>query len=80
MTQSYYQPIAYNLDGKEDLLYWKITACSSGYELYLKAIVTTPTTAKSSAPSLQQGLCPLCNLYFNVHRVLFEFYPKETIN
>jgi uncharacterized alpha-E superfamily protein len=23
MTQSYYEPINYNLDGKEDLLYWK---------------------------------------------------------
>jgi hypothetical protein len=57
MTQSYYQPIAYNLDGKEDLLYWKITACSSGYELYLKAIVTTPTNQNRAAPSLP-GIMP----------------------
>jgi uncharacterized alpha-E superfamily protein len=38
MTQSYYQPIAYNLDGKEDLLYWrKLLLALSGYELYLKS-------------------------------------------
>jgi hypothetical protein len=58
MTQSYYQPIAYNLDGKEDLLYWKITAALSGYELYLKAIVTTPTTAKSSSTFSSTGIMP----------------------
>jgi hypothetical protein len=47
MTQSYYQPIAYNLEKGRFVVLEKITACFSGYELYLKAIVTTPTTAKS---------------------------------
>lgn len=38
MTQSYYEPIDYNLDGKEDLLYWrKLLLSLSGYELYLKS-------------------------------------------
>jgi hypothetical protein len=44
--------------------------------LYLKASNKHHTAKK--AP-LQQGLCPLCNLYFNVHRVLFEFYPKRQL-
>ncbi len=38
MTQAYYKPIDYNLDGKEDLLYWrKLLLSLSGYELYLKS-------------------------------------------
>ncbi len=38
MTQSYFAPIHYNLDGKEDLMYWRRLLLSlSGYELYLKS-------------------------------------------
>jgi len=38
MTQSYYSPINYNLDGNEDVVYWKRLLLSlSGYELYLKS-------------------------------------------
>jgi uncharacterized alpha-E superfamily protein len=38
MTQSYYSPINYNLDGNEDVIYWKRLLLSlSGYELYLKS-------------------------------------------
>lgn len=38
MTQTYYKPINYNLDGKEDLLYWrKLLISVTGYELYLKS-------------------------------------------
>lgn len=38
MTQSYYEPIGYNLDSNEDLLYWrKLLLSLSGYELYLKS-------------------------------------------
>jgi uncharacterized alpha-E superfamily protein len=38
MTQSYYIPINYNLDGNEDVMYWKRLLLSlSGYELYLKS-------------------------------------------
>lgn len=38
MTQAYYKPIAYNLDGEEDLLYWRRLLLSlSGYEQYLKS-------------------------------------------
>lgn len=38
MTQTYYQPIGFNLDGKEDVLYWrKLLLSLSGYELYLKS-------------------------------------------
>jgi uncharacterized alpha-E superfamily protein len=37
MTQSYYEPIQYDLDGKEDLLYWrKLLLSLSGYEFYQK--------------------------------------------
>lgn len=38
LTQSYFAPIHYNLEGKEDLLYWRRLLLSlSGYELYLKS-------------------------------------------
>ena len=38
MTQAYYAPINYNLDGNEDTMYWKRLLLSlSGYELYLKS-------------------------------------------
>jgi uncharacterized alpha-E superfamily protein len=38
MTQAYYKPIDYNLDGDEDLLYWRRLLLSlSGYEQYLKS-------------------------------------------
>lgn len=38
MTQAYYKPINYNLDGEEDLLYWRRLLLSlSGYEQYLKS-------------------------------------------
>ena len=38
MTQAYYKPIHYNLDGEEDLLYWRRLLLSlSGYEQYLKS-------------------------------------------
>jgi hypothetical protein len=36
MTQSYYEPIQYDLDGKEDLLYWRKLLSLSGYEFYQK--------------------------------------------
>lgn len=38
LTQAYYKPIHYNLDGEEDLLYWRRLLLSlSGYEQYLKS-------------------------------------------
>ncbi|WP_281336770.1 alpha-E domain-containing protein [Flavobacterium eburneipallidum] len=38
LTQAYYKPISYNLDGEEDLLYWRRLLLSlSGYEQYLKS-------------------------------------------
>lgn len=38
MTQAYYKPIKYNLDGEEDLIYWRRLLLSlSGYEQYLKS-------------------------------------------
>jgi len=38
ITQAYYKPINYNLDGDEDLLYWRRLLLSlSGYEQYLKS-------------------------------------------
>lgn len=38
LTQAYYAPIQYNLDGNEDLMYWRRLLLSlSGYELYLKS-------------------------------------------
>ncbi len=37
LTDSYYEALDYNLDGPEDLLYWRRLLLSlSGYELYLK--------------------------------------------
>jgi uncharacterized alpha-E superfamily protein len=47
MTQSYYEPIQYDLDGKEDLLYWRKLLLSLGYEFYQKVIVTSLIIAKS---------------------------------
>ena len=38
MIQSYFRPINYNLDGEQDLLYWRRLLLSlSGYEQYLKS-------------------------------------------
>lgn len=38
ITQAYYKPINYNLDGEDDLLYWRRLLLSlSGYEQYLKS-------------------------------------------
>lgn len=38
MTQAYYKPINFNLDGDEDLMYWRRLLLSlSGYEQYLKS-------------------------------------------
>ena len=38
VTQAYYKPINYNLEGDEDLLYWRRLLLSlSGYEQYLKS-------------------------------------------
>ena len=38
LTQAYYRPINYSLDGNEDLMYWRRLLLSlSGYELYLKS-------------------------------------------
>lgn len=38
MTQAYFKPINYNLDGEEDLMYWRRLLLSlSGYEQYLKS-------------------------------------------
>ncbi len=38
MTQAYFAPINYNLDGEEDLMYWRHLLLSlSGYEQYLKS-------------------------------------------
>jgi uncharacterized alpha-E superfamily protein len=37
LTENYFSPIQYNLDGPQDLLYWRRLLLSlSGYELYLK--------------------------------------------
>lgn len=47
LTQSYYAPIDYNLDGKEDLVYWrKLLRSLSGYELYLKSYSNIPHNRK----------------------------------
>jgi uncharacterized alpha-E superfamily protein len=47
MTQSYYEPIQYNLDGKEDLLYWrKLLLSLSGYEFYQKSYSNIPHNRK----------------------------------
>ena len=47
MTDAYYAPIKYNLDGNEDLLYWrKLLLSLSGYELYLKSYRNIPHNRK----------------------------------
>lgn len=47
MTQAYFAPIHYNLEGKEDLLYWrKLLLSLSGYELYLKSYSNIPHNRK----------------------------------
>lgn len=47
ITQAYYSPIQYNLDGEEDLLYWRRLLLSlSGYELYLKSYSNIPHNRK----------------------------------
>lgn len=47
LTQAYYKPIDYNLDGDEDLLYWRRLLLSlSGYELYLKSYSNIPHNRK----------------------------------
>ncbi|MFV5687419.1 alpha-E domain-containing protein [Flavobacterium sp. ZT3R25] len=47
LTQAYYAPIQYNLDGNEDLLYWRRLLLSlSGYELYLKSYSNIPHNRK----------------------------------
>lgn len=47
LTQAYYAPINYNLEGKEDLLYWRRLLLSlSGYELYLKSYSNIPHNRK----------------------------------
>lgn len=47
MTQAYFKPIHYNLDGEEDLLYWRRLLLSlSGYEQYLKSYSNIPHNRK----------------------------------
>lgn len=47
LTQAYYNPIGYDLDGDEDLLYWRRLLLSlSGYELYLKSYSNIPHNRK----------------------------------
>ncbi|MEL1241477.1 alpha-E domain-containing protein [Flavobacterium flavipallidum] len=47
MTQTYYAPIEYDLNGKNDLLYWrKLLLSLSGYELYLKSYSNIPHNRK----------------------------------
>jgi uncharacterized alpha-E superfamily protein len=47
LTQAYFAPIKYDLDGKEDLLYWRRLLLSlSGYELYLKSYSNIPHNRK----------------------------------
>lgn len=47
LTQAYYSPINYNLEGNEDLLYWRRLLLSlSGYELYLKSYSNIPHNRK----------------------------------
>lgn len=47
LTQSYFAPIQYDLEGKEDLLYWRRLLLSlSGYELYLKSYSNIPHNRK----------------------------------
>ena len=47
LTQAYFAPIHYNLEGAEDLLYWRRLLLSlSGYELYLKSYSNIPHNRK----------------------------------
>ncbi|MND97483.1 hypothetical protein D3C80_898040 [compost metagenome] len=47
LTQAYYAPIDYNLEGDEDLLYWRRLLLSlSGYEMYLKSYSNIPHNRK----------------------------------
>lgn len=47
LTQTYFAPINYNLEGNEDLLYWRRLLLSlSGYELYLKSYSNIPHNRK----------------------------------
>ncbi|RKS99392.1 alpha-E domain-containing protein [Flavobacterium sp. 123] len=47
LTQAYYAPINYNLEGDEDLLYWRRLLLSlSGYEMYLKSYSNIPHNRK----------------------------------
>jgi uncharacterized alpha-E superfamily protein len=47
ITQAYFAPINYNLEGEEDLLYWRRLLLSlSGYELYLKSYSNIPHNRK----------------------------------
>ena len=47
MTQAYYAPINYNLDGNEDLMYWrKLLLSLSGYEMYMKSYSNIPHNRK----------------------------------
>lgn len=47
LTQAYFAPIGYNLEGEEDLLYWRRLLLSlSGYELYLKSYSNIPHNRK----------------------------------
>jgi uncharacterized alpha-E superfamily protein len=46
-TQAYYKPIDFNLDGDENLLYWrKLLLSLSGYELYMKSYSNIPHNRK----------------------------------
>ena len=47
LTQTYFAPIGYNLEGDEDLLYWRRLLLSlSGYEMYLKSYSNIPHNRK----------------------------------
>jgi uncharacterized alpha-E superfamily protein len=47
LTQAYFSPIGYNLEGEEDLLYWRRLLLSlSGYEMYLKSYSNIPHNRK----------------------------------
>lgn len=46
-TEAYYKPIDFNLEGNEDLLYWrKLLLSLSGYELYMKSYSNIPHNRK----------------------------------
>jgi uncharacterized alpha-E superfamily protein len=47
LTQAYFAPLNYDLEGNEDLLYWRRLLLSlSGYELYLKSYSNIPHNRK----------------------------------